>query len=345
MAKCCELKKAFHELAIEGQIDHFLKTGPRFLRREQEPAQPRLQDKECFTKVMATITRGYAEGMMRSAWKAQLRGTQQVLTVEQGARVTVPTTVFGGRETPRYASPHNDPLVIEMKVASAIVRRILIDKGTSVDFLVADVPKTYNIILGRPNLHKVKAIIAPYLLQLQFEADEESVGTPIGASGPKGTKKETLKKSHIGPPTIVAALIIRSLGLSVQRVGLFAFQTIPLAGRWVEHHFFGFLALDLNLDLDSLALIHIVEVGLKVVILLEVLSQCHQDLAQVHYGVLTTLLIALLLDLGHSLSPRSCLNLSFRKRLIQLALQIFFLSLPGIFLFFHLLLALRVLGH
>jgi len=37
-----------------------------------------------------------------------------------------------------------------------------------VDFLVVDVPMAYNVILGRPTLHKVKAIIAPYLLQLQI---------------------------------------------------------------------------------------------------------------------------------------------------------------------------------
>ncbi|KAJ8438016.1 hypothetical protein Cgig2_029997 [Carnegiea gigantea] len=118
--------------------------------------------------------------------------------------------VFGGKEAPRYASPHNDPLVIETKIVSAIVRRIMIDTGSSVDiitwdclkkvahpgcdivplvhptlgfggqevnpagmirllvrfgdklksknlevdFLVDDVPKAYNVILGHPTLHK-----------------------------------------------------------------------------------------------------------------------------------------------------------------------------------------------
>ena len=32
-----------------------------------------------------------------------------------------------------------------------------------------------NVILGRPTLHKVKVVITPYLLQLQFEADDRSV--------------------------------------------------------------------------------------------------------------------------------------------------------------------------
>jgi len=124
--------------------------------------------------------------------------------------------VLSGKEAPRFASPHNDPLVVEMEIASTIVQRILIDMGTSVgiitwdclkklthlgcdiiplvhpilgfegqevnptgmirlpihfgdklkvknlevDFLVVDVPTACNVILGRPTLHKVKALIA-----------------------------------------------------------------------------------------------------------------------------------------------------------------------------------------
>ncbi|KAJ8448915.1 hypothetical protein Cgig2_030771 [Carnegiea gigantea] len=59
--ECQELKKALHELAD--------KERPRFLRREQEPAQPQPQHKECSTEVVATIVGGYAKGMTRSAWK------------------------------------------------------------------------------------------------------------------------------------------------------------------------------------------------------------------------------------------------------------------------------------
>ncbi|KAJ8427496.1 hypothetical protein Cgig2_028167 [Carnegiea gigantea] len=73
--ECRELKKGLHELADKGRIDRFLKRGPHFLRREQEPAQPQQQDEECLAEVVAIIAGGYAEGMTRSAWKAQLRGT------------------------------------------------------------------------------------------------------------------------------------------------------------------------------------------------------------------------------------------------------------------------------
>jgi len=53
-------------------------------------------------------------------------------------------------------------------------------KTLEVDFLVVDVPTAYNVILGRPILHRVKVVITPYLLQLRFEADDGSVGTMQG---------------------------------------------------------------------------------------------------------------------------------------------------------------------
>jgi len=140
--------------------------------------------------------------------------------------------VFDGCKGPYFSSPHNGPLVVELKVASATIRRILIDTGSSldiimwdcfkklkhlgrviiplvhlilgfggyqvnptrmirfllrfgykvkvrylkIDFLVVDVPTAYNVILGRPTLYKVKVVIASRLLQLQFEADNGSVG-------------------------------------------------------------------------------------------------------------------------------------------------------------------------
>jgi len=39
-------------------------------------------------------------------------------------------------------------------------------RALEVDFFVVDVSTAYNIILGRPTLHKVKVVIALYLFQL-----------------------------------------------------------------------------------------------------------------------------------------------------------------------------------
>jgi len=43
-------------------------------------------------------------------------------------------------------------------------------KSPEVDFLIADVPTAYNVIIGRPTLHRVN------LLQLQFGTDDRNIG-------------------------------------------------------------------------------------------------------------------------------------------------------------------------
>ncbi|KAJ8428572.1 hypothetical protein Cgig2_021630 [Carnegiea gigantea] len=138
MNECRELKNALHELANKGQIDRFLKRGSRFLRQEQTPAPPLPWDEEYSTEFVATIAGGYVEEITRAAWKAQLRSAQQVLAVEQGSCITAPTMVFGGKDAPRFASPYNDPLVVERKIASAFVRRILVDMGSFADIITRD---------------------------------------------------------------------------------------------------------------------------------------------------------------------------------------------------------------
>ncbi|KAJ8441264.1 hypothetical protein Cgig2_013679 [Carnegiea gigantea] len=163
--ECRELKKALHELADKGQINRFLKKGLRFLRREQAPAQPQLRDEECLTEVVATIAGGYAKRITRSAWKAQFRSAQQVLTTEQGPREANPTGMI------------RLPVCFGNKLRS---------KNLEVDFLVVDMPMAYNVILGRLTLHKVKAVIALYLISLQFEADDSSVGEIHGDQDGQG---------------------------------------------------------------------------------------------------------------------------------------------------------------
>jgi len=146
--------------------------------------------------------------------------------------LTGPTMAFGPEDMRSFQAPHNDPLVVQLKIAAAMVRQVLIDTGSSVDiitlkcfkklqytekdleaagtplvgfggqptypvgmkklavqigekdnsgtvdvtFLMVDVLMAYNVIIGRPILSAVKAVIAPYLLLMQFEPDDGRVG-------------------------------------------------------------------------------------------------------------------------------------------------------------------------
>ena len=53
---------------------------------------------------------------------------------------------------------------VEMKRLSVRIGEKDNSRTVDVNFLVVDVPMAYNVIIGRPILIMVKAVIAPYLL-------------------------------------------------------------------------------------------------------------------------------------------------------------------------------------
>ncbi|KAJ8438964.1 LOW QUALITY PROTEIN: hypothetical protein Cgig2_018875 [Carnegiea gigantea] len=152
--------------------------------------------------------------------------------------------VFGGKEPSRCASPHNNPLVVEMKIASAIIRNSrspditlspwctlswasevnptemirlpvrfgnkLRSKNLEVDFLVVDVPTAYNYILLKKKEKRNK------------HHHKKQRGRRRGL--------------HIRLSTIPMILLLRSPGLSIQGVGCLVLCTLALTGRGDKLH-------------------------------------------------------------------------------------------------------------
>ncbi|KAJ8453099.1 LOW QUALITY PROTEIN: hypothetical protein Cgig2_014862 [Carnegiea gigantea] len=121
--ECRELKKALDEL-----IDRFLKRSAWSFSKDLNLAREEPREEEWSTKVVATIARGYAKCITRTMWKTQMRGMQQVMAINHGNRI------IGQNFSPLY----NDPLVVELKVAKALVCRILIDTSSSDDIITRD---------------------------------------------------------------------------------------------------------------------------------------------------------------------------------------------------------------
>ncbi|KAJ8422439.1 hypothetical protein Cgig2_019156 [Carnegiea gigantea] len=133
-------------------------------------------------------------------------------------------------------------------------------KNLEVDFLVVDVPTAYNVILGRPTLHKVKAVIAPYLIQLQFDADDGSIGEmrrDQRTARECYLNKEQGKRGglHIRLSTILITLILRSPGLSIQVISCLIPCTLTFTRRRNKFHLLGVT----TFILGPLALIHVVK--------------------------------------------------------------------------------------
>ncbi|KAJ8421202.1 LOW QUALITY PROTEIN: hypothetical protein Cgig2_002636 [Carnegiea gigantea] len=186
-----------------------VERGPQALPKQCDPVHEEPREEECSTEIVATIAYGYAKGIIRMEGPDASDTTG--LDSRVGDCVAVPTMIIDDREGPHFSLRHNDPLLVKLKVANAPVRWILIDTESSVDILTQDclkklkhlgreivnltgvirlplrfgdkskaqnldVPTAYNVILGRPTLHRVKVITTSYLLQFQYEADDGGVG-------------------------------------------------------------------------------------------------------------------------------------------------------------------------
>ncbi|KAJ8428789.1 hypothetical protein Cgig2_009974 [Carnegiea gigantea] len=153
-------------------------------------------------------------------------------------------------------------------------------KNLEVNFLVVDVPTTYNVILGHPTLHK--------------------------GQGRKKKEQEKRGGSHIRLSTILMSLLLRSPSLSIEGVSCLIPCALTLTRKRNKFHLLGVSAF----ILDLLAVVCEVEVGVEIVILLKLLSQHHQDLVQIPQGIGIVVLTALLLGLSHPFSPCSAFSFS-----------------------------------
>ncbi|KAJ8420066.1 hypothetical protein Cgig2_029000 [Carnegiea gigantea] len=77
--------------------------------RKHELTPPPTRDEECSTEVVAIVAGGYVEEVTRSAWKAQLRSAQQVLTIVMAQQLRSRYGRTMKREHPfiNYETKHN----------------------------------------------------------------------------------------------------------------------------------------------------------------------------------------------------------------------------------------------
>jgi len=60
------------------------------------------------------------------------------MTTERECPMTIPTMTFDSWEGCSFSFPHDDPMVVELKVVSALVCRILIDTGSLANIITWD---------------------------------------------------------------------------------------------------------------------------------------------------------------------------------------------------------------
>ncbi|KAJ4957277.1 hypothetical protein NE237_014060 [Protea cynaroides] len=125
----------------------------------------------------AKARKAYARSVKSTEWPGKRARTGDFLT-------------FSDEDLCGLELPHEDAIVITMRIEDSDVHKIMVDTGSSVDIiywqafqcmeilleqllpvdypLVVDVPSSYNALLGRPGMIALRSVPSPYHLVIKF---------------------------------------------------------------------------------------------------------------------------------------------------------------------------------
>ncbi|XP_056688104.1 uncharacterized protein [Spinacia oleracea] len=137
---CKSLRRALDGLAAKGFLKSYISPsiggiGKKFYKKSKSPYQRDGNDTD--SEIVAVISGGLA------AWGPIMRGQKdyasrlgQVMLSGKAPIDHFPKVEICESDRGKIATPHDDPLVIELKVANLKVRRILVDTGSPSDIII-----------------------------------------------------------------------------------------------------------------------------------------------------------------------------------------------------------------
>ncbi|XP_010693209.1 uncharacterized protein LOC104906188 [Beta vulgaris subsp. vulgaris] len=271
---CKHLMRALEDLARKGEMNSYLPQGGRKFQKRDDRQNKRKESESTNEDMVLVISGGFAAGGPTSQrHKNYLRELGHIMLTNQAESYPFRKLVVSELDRGKLRTPHDDPLVVEMKIANLRVTRILINTGSSTDIISADCLSrlkfnenalvqvhhpiigfgggvihpmgtvtlpvrvedkeasrtlfvkflvvrdltAYNVILGRPTLNHIKAVIVTHLMLMKFECDGGRIGslyedqqatrecylTTLKPSSWKGIKSEQPKTADNGAAKIV----------------------------------------------------------------------------------------------------------------------------------------------
>ncbi|XP_048502975.2 uncharacterized protein LOC125498750 [Beta vulgaris subsp. vulgaris] len=138
--ECKHLKRALQDLAHKGKMNSYLPQASRKFQKIKDNRQGRRKEDESTDEdVVQKISGGFATGgPTNRGHKNYLRELSLIMLTNQAEFDPFPKIVVSELDRGKIRTPHDDPLVVEMKIANLKVRRILIDIGSSTDIISTD---------------------------------------------------------------------------------------------------------------------------------------------------------------------------------------------------------------
>jgi len=126
-------------MADRGQLTCFIQQGKRTNKNRQEALQKKQRDADQSTVVTATISGGLdAKEMSARYRKVQIRQLSQVMAARELRPLNGPTMTFGPEDMRLLQAPPNDPLVVQLKIDTVMVRQVLVHTVSSVDIITME---------------------------------------------------------------------------------------------------------------------------------------------------------------------------------------------------------------
>ncbi|XP_021718596.1 uncharacterized protein LOC110686295 [Chenopodium quinoa] len=136
---CRELKRALDKLADEGKLNRYLKDPPRDKQKSKSSRVAQEVHSSTNTNIsINVIAGGYASGGLSNRARKSHLGSLEEPIYDIGTPTSTPKDhlmVFRDDAAKKIQRPHDDPLVIHMKMVSANVKKILVDSGSSADII------------------------------------------------------------------------------------------------------------------------------------------------------------------------------------------------------------------
>lgn len=115
---CNNLKRLLDKLAAKGMLEQYVvKSKYKFQRKDKHAKQD--EDPETDPEVVAVISGGFASGGPTiKGTKEYLRSLSQVMVSDKSPEDEFPEVMICEKDRGKIKTPHDDPLVVEMKIAN-----------------------------------------------------------------------------------------------------------------------------------------------------------------------------------------------------------------------------------
>ncbi|KAJ0985429.1 hypothetical protein J5N97_003785 [Dioscorea zingiberensis] len=129
--KCTHLMNAIEDVVRRGQLEQYINLE---IQEEPEASQPEEEKREMVGFISGGPGCGGESSASRKSYARMVGTTQETETPRRRSRPAAPI-IFYDNDVSKVRHPHDDALVIAIKVSSFQMKRVLIDSGSSVDIL------------------------------------------------------------------------------------------------------------------------------------------------------------------------------------------------------------------